>query len=60
MEFTFAADFGVNHAQSHTQSYRAVTEAEPNLWDIAFSDGVSGRLRLMNQDRMVMTAMEQV
>lgn len=60
MEFTFAQDFGVNHAQSYTQSYQTVTEAEPNVWDIAFSDGVSVRLGLMNQDRMVMIAMEQM
>ncbi|MCC5967244.1 MAG: hypothetical protein JJU24_14025 [Natronohydrobacter sp.] len=60
MEFTFAADFGVNHAQSYTQSYQTVTEAETNLWDIAFADGVSVRLGMMNQDRMVMIVTNQV
>ncbi len=59
MEFSFAADSGTNHAEDNTQAYHSVTQAEPNVWDVTFADGVAVRLGVMNEGRMMMIVFDQ-
>ncbi|MGP9791953.1 hypothetical protein [Roseinatronobacter sp. NSM] len=60
IEFTFAEGFGVNHTEGLSPDYETVAEAEPNVWDITFVDGVAVRVGMVNDARMMMIALEQV